>query len=92
MYLLTCQYMDRMENKLSSRKVGLHFADFSYFELKRYAMNRKSERNLSDVFCIVHRSVSAHMFLLQALGYGIRYSVRVIMSIPPCYFKKRKKK
>ena len=28
-YLLTCRYFGRIENNLSCRKVGLHFADFS---------------------------------------------------------------
>ena len=28
-YLMTCQYFGRMEKKLSSGKVGLHFANFS---------------------------------------------------------------
>ena len=67
-YLLTCQYFGRMGKKLSLWKVGLHFADFSQFELRRYAMKGKSEGNFQDVFFIVHRNDSTHMFLLQVLG------------------------
>ena len=45
-------------------------------------MKGKSEGNLQDVFFIVEWSVSAHMFLLQALGrwrYRARSSVSITM-------------
>ena len=54
--------------KWSLRKVGLHFADFLQFELKRYVMKGKCEGNFQDVFFNVHCNGSAQMFLLQALG------------------------
>ena len=66
-YLLICQYFE-MEKKLSRRKVGLHSADFSWFELRRCAMKENSEGNAQYIFSIVHWSNSAHMFLVQALG------------------------
>ena len=44
-YLLTWQNFERMEKNLSCWKVGLHFANFSKSELRRYAMKGKSERN-----------------------------------------------
>ena len=44
-------------------------------------------------FCIVQGSVSAHMFLLQALGYGTRYNVSVKMNKhPTLLIQKRNKK
>ena len=71
-YLLNCQYFGRMEKKLSARKVGLHFANFSQFELKRYAMKGKSKGNFQEKFFevifIVHWSGPTHRFLLQVLG------------------------
>ena len=83
-YLPTCQYFWRMGKNLSRRKVGLHFADCSQFEFRRYAM--KAEGNLQDVFFILHWSGSAHMFLLQALGCwrcGTEQSVSVTMKQNP---------
>ena len=44
-YLLTCQYFERMEKSLSRRKEGLHFPDFLKFELRRYTTKGKSELN-----------------------------------------------
>ena len=55
-----------MDENLSGRKLDLHSADFSWFELRRYAMKGKST------------GVSAHMFLLQASG--VTYSVTVTMN------------
>ena len=34
-------------------------------------MKGKSEANFKDIFFIVHRSGSTHMFLLQALGWWL---------------------
>ena len=45
LYLLTCQYFGRMEKNLIRRNVWLRFANFSWFELRRYAMKGKSEGN-----------------------------------------------
>ena len=67
-YLLICQYFWRMEKILFRRKVGLHFADFLLFELRRYVMKGESQRTFWDVFFILHFSGPAYMFLLQALG------------------------
>ena len=39
-------------------------------------MKAKSKENFSDVFYIVHSSVSAYMFPLQALGW-LRYGTMV---------------
>ena len=44
-YLLTCQYFWSMEKNLSRRKVRLYFADFSWLELRRYAMKGKFKGN-----------------------------------------------
>ena len=54
--------------KMSCRKVGLNFADFSQFELRRYVMKGKSKGNIQEVIFIVHWSGSTHRLLLQALG------------------------
>ena len=67
-YLLTCQYFGRMEKKIFRRKVGLHFAKFSQFQLRRYAMKGRSKGKFQEVIFIVHWSGSAHRCLLQALG------------------------
>ena len=44
--------------KLSRRKVGLHFAGFSWFELRKYAMKGKSKGSFLEVLFIIHWSGS----------------------------------
>ena len=66
-----------MDENLSGRKLDLHSADFSWFELRRYAMKGKSEGNFQHAF-LLYTGVSAHMFLLQASG--VTYSVTVTMN------------
>ena len=41
--------------KLPFRKLGLHFADFSQFELRRYAMKGKSKGNFYTLFSLYIR-------------------------------------
>ena len=36
MYLMTCQYFDRMEKNLSHRKVGMYLADFIQYKFDHY--------------------------------------------------------
>ena len=95
-YLLTFKYFGRMEKKLSRRKAGLHFADFSWFELRRYVMKGKSKGNFWEVISIVHWSGSTNRLLLQDLGWwcygtGQNVSVTKKQTSHPVYSKRNKK-
>ena len=88
-YLLTCQYFERIEKNLSRWKVGLHFADFFIVQVKTVCYERKVQGELLGFFlhCTLEclcPYVPTTGFRLMVLGNKVECQCYNETNIPPC--------
>ena len=88
-YLLTCQYFERIEKILSRQKVGVHFADFFIVRVKTVCYERKVQGELLGYFlhCTLghlHPYVPTKSFRLMALWNKIECQCYNETNIPSC--------